>query len=33
MQKSIFKQGERFHAGFDNHFDHCRVYARSGSVA
>jgi hypothetical protein len=24
MQKSIFKQGERFHAGYDNHFDHCR---------
>jgi hypothetical protein len=24
MQKSIFKQGERFHAGDDNHFDHCR---------
>jgi hypothetical protein len=24
MQKSIFKQDERFHAGYDNHFDHCR---------
>jgi hypothetical protein len=24
MQKSIFKQGERFHAGCDNHFDHGR---------
>jgi hypothetical protein len=24
IQKSIFMQGGRFHAGHDNHFDHCR---------